>query len=232
MPDYTFQTLSPLDFENMVRDLLQAELSIRLEDFKSGKDHGIDLRYAKCGIPSLIVQAKHYADTGFRGLLSHLASKEKAKIDKLQPARYLLMTSVPLSPDNKDAICKVLSPHIKGTEDIYGKDDLNNLLGLFPKIERQHFKLWLSSISVLEEVLHSRVLNQTRIILEDIRDRARFYVCNESFDKALRVLNDYNYVVIAGIPGIGKTTLAKMLVLHFLRADYDFIDVSYDISEA
>ena len=44
MPDYNFHTLSPIDFENLVRDLLQVELSIRLESFKNGKDNGIDLR--------------------------------------------------------------------------------------------------------------------------------------------------------------------------------------------
>jgi len=232
MPDYTFQTLSPIDFENMVRDLLQSELSIRLECFKAGKDLGIDLRYSSSSAPPLIVQAKHYADTGFRGLLSHLKLKEKPKVDRLQPARYMLATSVPLSPANKDAIRETLFPHIKGAEDIYGREDLNNLLGLFPAIERQHFKLWLSSTTILEEVLHSRILNQTRITLQDISDKARLYVANESFNHALQVLKDNNYVIVAGIPGIGKTTLAKMLVLHFLRADYDFIDVSYDISEA
>jgi hypothetical protein len=232
MPDYTFHTLSPIDFENLVRDLLQSELSIRLESFKTGKDGGIDLRYSKADGPSLIVQAKHFADSGLRGLLSHLRSKEKPKIDSLQPERYLLATSVPLSPANKDEIGKTLSPYIKDPKDIYGKEDLNHLLGLFPDVERQHFKLWLSSTTVLEEVLHSRIINQTRITLQDISDKARLYVVNESFNKALGILRDYNYVIIAGIPGIGKTTLAKIVALHFLQANYDFIDVSYDISEA
>ncbi len=232
MPDYSFHTLSPIDFENLVRDLLQSEHSIRLESFKTGKDGGIDLRYSKADSQSLIVQAKHFADTGFRGLLSHLRLKEKPKIEKLRPDRYILATSVPLSPGNKDEIRETLFPYVKGLEDIYGGDDLNNLLGLFPAVERQHFKLWLSSTTVLEEVLHSRILNQTRITLQDIRDKARLYVTNQSFNNALEILRDHNYVIIAGIPGIGKTTLAKMLVLHFLRANYDFIDVSYDISEA
>lgn len=232
MPDYTFHTLSPIDFENLVRDLLQAELSIRLENFKVGKDGGIDLRYSKADETPLIVQAKHYADTGFHGLLSHLKTKEKSKIDRINPDRYLLVTSVPLSPANKDDIKASLFPHIKGTEDIYGKDDLNNLLGLFPAVERQHFKLWLTSTNVLEEVLHGRIINQTKITLQDINDKARLYVANQSFNNALDILGKHNYVVIAGIPGIGKTTLAKMLVLHYLRADFEFIDVSYDISEA
>ena len=232
MPDYTFQTLSPIDFENLVRDLLQSELSVRLESFKAGRDLGIDLRHSKSEASDLIVQAKHYAETGFRGLLSHLRLKEKTKIDKLQPVRYMLATSVPLSPTNKDQIIQVLSPHIKRPDDIYGKEDLNNLLGLFPAIEMQHFKLWLSSATILEEILHSKILNQTRITLQDISDKARVYVANLSFNNALKILKEHNYVVIAGIPGIGKTTLANMLVLHFLKSNYDFIDVSYDVSEA
>ncbi len=232
MPDYDFHTLSPIDFENLVRDLLQHELSIRLESFKTGKDKGIDFRHSRDSGSSLIVQAKHFAGTGYKGLLSQLKVGEKPKIEQLRPERYLIATSTPLSPQNKDEIKKTLSPYIKKTEDIYGRDDLNNLLGRFPEVERQHFKLWLSSTTVLEEVLHGRILNQTRITLEDIRDKARIYVNNQSFDKALTMLKNYNYVVIAGIPGIGKTTLAKMLVLHYLRSGYDFIDISYDISEA
>ena len=232
MPDYTFHTLSPIDFENLVRDLLQSELSIRLETFKTGRDGGIDFRYSQADGTSLIVQAKHFVDTGFHGLLSHLRSKEKVKIEKLQPDRYLLATSVPLSPANKKQIKEELYPFVKGPEDVYGKDDLNNLLGLFKAVEKQHFKLWLSSITVLEEVLHSRIINQTKIALHDIRDKARLYVANQSFNEALDILKHHNYVVVAGIPGIGKTTLAKMLVLHYLRSNYEFVDVSYDISEA
>lgn len=232
MPDYDFHTLSPIDFENLVRDLLQAELSLRLETFKAGRDKGIDLRYSNTDSEDLVVQAKHYAGTGFPGLLSHLKLSEKPKIDALKPKRYLLTTSVSLSPANKDKIRKALAPYAQDPKDIYGREDINNLIGLFPHLERQHFKLWLSSTTVLEEVLHSRILRQTRITLDDIKDKARLYVSNRSFNLALDILKQHNYVIIAGIPGIGKTTLAKMLVLHFLHANYDFIDISYDISEA
>jgi hypothetical protein len=43
---YDFKTLSPLDFEDLVPDLLQAELDIRLESFGPGRDQGIDCRHA------------------------------------------------------------------------------------------------------------------------------------------------------------------------------------------
>jgi hypothetical protein len=37
MPDYDFRNLSPIDFEILVRDLIQEELGVRLESFKAGK---------------------------------------------------------------------------------------------------------------------------------------------------------------------------------------------------
>jgi len=232
MPDYTFHTLSPIDFENLVRDLLQIELSIRLESFKSGKDDGIDLRYASKADGTLIVQAKHFQTSGFSSLLSHLINKEKPKVDKLKPDKYLLATSVPLSPANKEKIKNAMAPYIRNAHDIYGQNDLNNLLGQFPNVEKHHFKLWLSSTSLLEEILHSRIINQSRIAIENIRNKACIYVVNESFKSASEILNKYNYVIIAGIPGIGKTILADMLVLHSIFQGYEFIDVSSDISEA
>lgn len=106
------------------------------------------------------------------------------------------------------------------------------MLGKFPNIERQHFKLWLSSTTVLKQILHSRIINQSQNTLDTIKNKAGLYVSNQSFNDALDILNNYNYVVIAGIPGIGKTTLAQMLVLHYLRNNYEFVDVSLDISDA
>ena len=46
MPRYDFRSLSSQDFEELVRDLLQAEWKVALEAFKAGRDAGIDLRYA------------------------------------------------------------------------------------------------------------------------------------------------------------------------------------------
>ena len=40
MSRYDFQTLSPLDFEELVRDLLQAEFGLLFESFGPGRDLG------------------------------------------------------------------------------------------------------------------------------------------------------------------------------------------------
>jgi hypothetical protein len=49
MSDYDFHQLSSHDFEEMSRDLLQAEWGVKLESFKTGPDGGTDLRYAQAG---------------------------------------------------------------------------------------------------------------------------------------------------------------------------------------
>jgi len=68
MTDYDFHELSPLDFEHLVRDLFQAEEGISLESFKTGKDKGIDFRFAR-GPDRIVGQCKHYLRTGRSGLL-------------------------------------------------------------------------------------------------------------------------------------------------------------------
>lgn len=68
--------------------------------------------------------------------------------------------------------------------------------------------------------------------METIREHAKYYVQNESFSEALKILNDHNFCVIAGIPGIGKTILAEMLSLHFVNLGYDIVKIDGDISEA
>ena len=126
----------------------------------------------------------------------------------------------------------VLSPFVQTSGDVFGREDLNNLLTKFPEVERNTPKLWLSSITVFEEILHSKVRNASRQNLEKICDRSRLYVQNDSFAEAPDLLDAHNVCIIAGIPGIGKTTLAEMLLLHFVNVGYELVQIDHDISEA
>src|SRR5690606_23737579 len=115
------------------RDLLQKLLSVHLESFKTGSDNGIDFRHSKSQVSTsgIIVQAKRYSN--YSSLLSEL-KKEVKKLPSLNPERYILVTSAGLSPKNKDEIFKLFQPYIKSTADIFGKEDINNLLRQFPEI--------------------------------------------------------------------------------------------------
>lgn len=230
MPDYDFHQLSPYDFETMSRDLLQATWGVRLESFKSGRDLGIDLRYADVGART-IIQCKHYVRTGISGLLRELKS-EAEKVQKLDPLRYVLVTSVPLSAQNKDAIVEAIGAKFLKAPDVIGQEDLNNLLSQHSEVEERHYKLWLASRAVLDRVLNNAVLMQSRFQVERVYRELRKYVQSNAYPRAIDMLKRESVVIIAGRPGIGKTTLANMLLYEHVEQGYQAIVIQRDIREA
>lgn len=224
--------LSDYEFELIVQDLLQKELGIRLESFKKGRDNGIDLRYSVSYNQNLIIQCKHYVNSKFSNLKSDVNKKELEKIQKLAPSRYLLVTSLGLTPSQKDELFEILSPFCKSKSDIYGKEDLNNLLRQYPKIEKSHYKLWFTSTSIMEKIVNSKVYNRSEVYLHHILDKLKIYVQSKVHLEALKVIKKSNVCIISGIPGIGKTTLAEMLLIEYLEKGYEIIKISQSISEA
>jgi hypothetical protein len=248
MADYDFtDCLSALDFELLSKDLLEAELGIQLENFSEGRDKGIDLRYAPLHgagstvfnlallgtpqkPPELIVQCKRYSS--FANLKSELKTNELAKITKLKPARYVLTTSVSLSPQNVDELKALLSPFVQSTGDIYGRERLNSILAKHQEIERRHIKLWVTSAGVLDAMINAGTHVVSREEVERTIAAAKLYVRNTSFDEALAILKQQRVCIISGLPGIGKTTLARMLLLYFFDRKFDVVKIAGDISEA
>ena len=100
MANYDFRNLSPIDFETLVRDLLQKELKIRLEDFSPGKDQGIDFRYSQNTRRTLIIQCKHYVESRFSVLYRNLKN-ELSNVRKISPQRYIIATSQGLNSQKK-----------------------------------------------------------------------------------------------------------------------------------
>lgn len=229
MLNYNFLNLSPFEFENLTRDLLQKKLNIFIESFTDGRDGGIDLRCALDKQKTVIIQAKRYEK--YSNLLVNL-KKEVKKVIRLTPSRYIITTSVGLTPNNKNEIYNLFSPHILHTEDIMGKDDLNNLLGQHEYIEHKYYKLWLSSTNILNKILNSKIFNQSIFELSSIEEQLKRYVQNDSFNKALKIIKENHYIIISGIPGIGKTTLGRNLAYYLLVDEFDeFIYLSDSIDE-
>lgn len=231
MGDYDFKSLSSYDFALLARDLLQVDLGVRLESFSQAPDSGIDYRYQKRRT-KVIVQCKHYAESGFSALTSVLRRKGRAKIDTIKPTRYILATSVSLTPDRKKEIRSILGERGSTFSDIVGREDLNNILSQNPDIERRHFKLWLTSEPVLQRVMHAGIIGDSEAHLDRVRLRLSRYVQNPSFDRARALLDKHHYCIIAGIPGIGKTTLAEVLLADLVdRQGFEAFRISHDLSE-
>ena len=219
MLNYDFRNLlSAYEFECFTRDIINAHEGLDLGSFAEGRDGGIDLRYTCDDGETVIVQAKRYKD--YNDLIAVL-KKEVDKVNKLNPNRYIISTSVDLTANNKQCIIDLFHPFIKCENDILGKQDLNKLLASHPDIERQYYKLWLASTEVLNTIINKDICNWSEFELNEIKDTVKTYVMNDSFDDALKKLKENRYVVISGEPGIGKTTLARMLVWYLLSEKFD-----------
>ncbi len=238
MNDYDFSVLNDKEFENIVVDLISRDKDKKFERFKAGKDGGIDGRFFGHDGKEEIIQCKHYLKTGYQGLIASLKKKNansKNEIDKvklLNPKKYIFVTSLPLSADNKKKIKELFSPYIKNDNDIYGQEDLNDILKLNSDIEENHYKLWISSITVLNRILHNAIKGRSEFLIDEIKEKIKYYVLTNNHKKAIQTLEKSHNIIIAGEPGIGKTTLAEQICLSYSEKGFEFCAISESISEA
>ena len=231
MARYDFKSLSHQDFEELMRDLLQAEWGVALEAFKTGRDQGVDLRYARIESAATIIQCKHYAASTFSKLLSHLRNDELPKVKRLQPRRYVVAASLGLSVGEKDKIVAALSPFVLIPYDVLGVDDINGLLSRHSSVERANFKLWLTNTEVIARIVHNAEACQTQFEVDRIRKKLPVFVQSGAYCRARQLLEEQRVVIVSGVPGIGKTTLAEMLLFAHLDDGYEPVVIQTDIAE-
>ncbi|MFQ6403746.1 restriction endonuclease [Methylophilus sp. 'Pure River'] len=232
MADYDFSTLNDKEFETLCTDLLSGVYGHRFERFKPGKDSGVDGRYFKATGEEVILQCKHWQITPLERLVSHLEKVERPKVELLKPARYILAVSHALSRADKARIRDILSPFVVRDDDILGREDLNDLLSKDPKIERRHYKLWIRSTSVLQHMLNKAIHDRSAYSLEEIIRDAKLYVPTELHEIAIKKLEQLGAVIVTGAPGIGKSTLANHMVLHYVEKGFQLVQIAERLREA
>ncbi len=232
-----FGQLSDYDFEQLVADLLGAEWRVRVEYFPRGRDSGVDLRVLgptpePLNLPpqrELVVQCKHMPDAGITQLRRPLKEEASKKIAS-DAYRYVLVTSARLTRANKQEISLIFAGRL-AEADIFGRNDVDDLLRRHPEVMRANMKLWLSSGTALQaflnqvEHLRSNVL-QTE--LEQLRPRL---VQTSIVAKAQQMLDRLGVCILAGAPGVGKTTTAKILLMRYLSDGWQPIVAISDIRE-
>ncbi|QNN42615.1 nSTAND3 domain-containing NTPase [Pedobacter roseus] len=231
---YNLEVLHNKDFEELAKDLLEADLPwIKLQSFRSGRDKGIDLRYAGDHENELIVQAKHYLRSKFADLKRQM-KLEKKKIDALnpRPKRYILFTSFDLGVEQTDELVQMFQPYLKNSQDIYGLGRIESLIASHPKIEKRHYKLWLTSSSVLEHILHNGVSGRSEFVASKILMRSKLYVPTQNLDRAVSKLNENKVLIITGEPGVGKTTIAYQLLYNLLAEGFELVNIDGRIDDA
>lgn len=231
MTNYDFSSLSDKDFEVLVADLLSIEHNARFERFKPGRDGGIDGRYFAPSGGQVIFQCKHWAKTGFAALLRSLKNTEYAKVVNLNPSRYILATTVPLSAADKAEIRSVFGKFMHNDADVLGCEDINDLLRKHRHVEKSHFKLWLHSTEVLATLANAAILGRSAFTLQEIQERSSAYVQTASHVLAREKVKKFGVLLITGEPGIGKTTLAEQLCLEYAVDGYQLCVAAKQIEE-
>jgi Restriction endonuclease len=229
--NYDFTSIDDKEFEALCCDLIGADQEHRIERFKSGKDGGVDARFFSSEGQEVILQCKHWRRTGLNPLIARIKKEEKRKVDKLKPSRYLFATSVELSRADKQKIAELFSPHIKRGDDVYGAEDLNQLLSKNSAIHQQHFKLWLHSVDVLSQLQNKPIFERTLFEMQEARRLAPRYVRTQNHVDATALLEQRKLLIICGEPGVGKTTLASQICLEYLANGCQVFKIASQITE-
>lgn len=150
MPNYDFHALlEPLEFQELVCDIIQCRENIKLDTYKEGRDWGIDGFYTNEN-QTTIVQVKRYKPDSYKRLYYDLKNNELPKVQKLKPNRYILAISMDFNHKEKAEIQALFEGYIIDEKDILSNKNLNNYLKdpKFKNIELNYPKLWFDSINV------------------------------------------------------------------------------------
>jgi len=217
---YNLACLNSYEFELLCKDIFEVKLNTTLHCFASGRDGGIDI--CDSGImPKVIIQCKHYPHSKYSDLLSKL-KKETVTINKKKPSEYYICTSLELTKKNKDEVYALFADYMSDNSNIIDQIEINTFLELDinQDIVKRHFKLWLSGSNILSMVLDRNIFLDCEELLYDIRDSANLFVETQAYHDALKIIKNEGVILITGGPGVGKSTLSKMLILYFAFHKY------------
>lgn len=224
MPNYDFHALlEPLEFQDLVCDIIQLRDNIFIETYKEGRDSGIDGLYTDSN-KRTIVQAKRYQQN-FNRLYHDLQDIELPKVRKLKPDRYILGVSIDFRPGEKEKIIELFEGYITSSGDILSRRDINQLLKdpAYKRIELAYPKLWLPSITIFEKTLkesvHRASYKESAEELKEAIKTSKAFVPTKVYHKALNNWSQNHVIILSGEPGVGKTTIAYLLALAYLQPD-------------
>ena len=224
MENFNLNNLSSYDFELLCRDIMKKKLGLDTElfTFKAGKDGGIDICSSEISNLKVMIQAKHYIGSKFSDL-KKVMNNEKEKVQNINPKNYYLITSLKLSRNDEIEIIEIIGKNfMKDISHIISYEDINRFLDNSKNIDilKKHYKLWFSSTSVFRLIQDRDILFDEEMFMSEIKEETQKFVKTDFYEKALKILNKENLVIITGNPGTGKSILSKMLILNYIKKGY------------
>jgi len=218
-----YNALSDFDLEHVARDLMSAAWDLAVESFPRGRDGGVDLLVrgpAKGpgwwlrGGEELAVCVTHRPDATAAAIRRKFA-RDLAKPRAAEAARIALVTTARLTEHARQALCE-LAPGRLNVQSVLGRDELDRLLTKHREVAEASTKLWLINGSVMDQVMNSAAWQRRGTFLSDLDRTRRLLIETPASRAAARVLDATGTVLLAGPPGTGKTSTARLLTLRLL----------------
>lgn len=216
---YNFMNIEPIEFEEICKEILEKVTNQSFRVFGKGKDGGIDIQSNEN--ERIIGQAKLYINST-QDVVVRAVKKELDKIKKDEVEQYYLFIGREMSPQNVQVIYNEFKSYMKTKENIYTLKEINELLEKeeFIDIVRNHTKLWMNSANILEIVQNRNIFFDSEILFNDIKRDLTLFVETDNYHNCKKILEEKRNLLILGAPGVGKTTISKMLTLYFAQKGY------------
>lgn len=217
---YNYNNLSDYEFEILCKDIMQKKLNKKLYTFAKGRDGGIDVTDEPTK-KNVVIQVKHYINSRFSDLITSL-KKEVSKVEELSPSEYYICCAVNLTAANKTEIYNMFTPYMTSPNNIMSLSDIDDFLQEPVNIDivRKHYKLWLESTHILNEIENQSIFVDCTSLLYNIENEKNEFVETSCYRQCLDILDHDRILMLLGMPGTGKTITTKMLALYFASNGY------------
>lgn len=217
---YQYGNLSDFEFELLCRDIMERKLGCPLRCFAPGRDGGVDITETKLSGKHM-VQVKHYIDSPYRTLLSSL-KKELPKVKQKQPEHYYVCCAKQLTAQNISEIYQLFSDYMDDAEAVVDLVEIDSFLHQKENADilERHYKLWLESTSVLEQLGNQDIAIDCDAFFYQIEKEQKLFVKTKYYEEGRQILENEHMLMLLGDPGVGKTMLTKMLALAFVAEGY------------
>ena len=83
----------------------------------------------------------------------------------------------------------------------------------------------------MERILHNAISGRSEFVQDEVQKKASLFVPTRNYSNATKILNDTRVLLIKGVPGVGKTTLAQFLIYRMLSDGFELVVIDEDLKD-